>query len=196
MDLVTRVKNILITPKTEWYEIDAEETSIAQIYMGYVIPLMGLSAIAGLIGAILNLVIGGTFTTLSFLIVLVTLLLSFVVGLGILYLLALIVDKLAPTFEASPHMPSAFKLVAYGSTAGWVVGLLGILPIPYIGILIVLLSLYNLYLVYTGLPVVMRAPPEKALVYTIAIVVVYIVLVVLIGLIVGLIAAPIVAILT
>ena len=39
--------------------------------------------------------------------------------------------------------------------------------IPVLGILVVLASFYGLYLLYLGLPVLMRSPKEKAVGYTV-----------------------------
>src|SRR3984957_20087298 len=43
--LIDRIKNILMSPKTEWPVIEREPTSIAELYKGYVIPLAAFSAL-------------------------------------------------------------------------------------------------------------------------------------------------------
>src|ERR1700759_1050346 len=43
--LIDRIKNILLSPKTEWPAIEGEPTSIAQLYKSYVIPLAAFSAL-------------------------------------------------------------------------------------------------------------------------------------------------------
>ncbi|HEX6633202.1 MAG TPA: hypothetical protein VF038_04495, partial [Usitatibacter sp.] len=50
MNLVQRVKNILLTPKTEWQAVAAETTPDSQVIVGYVLPLAAVAAIAGFIG--------------------------------------------------------------------------------------------------------------------------------------------------
>ena len=60
------------------------------------------------------------------------------------------------------------------------------LLIPSLGFLSIL-GLYGLYLLWTGIPPLMKAPQEKSIVYTLAIIVCAIV----IGLIVGLVQAAI-----
>src|SRR5512143_2658943 len=50
MDIVERAKNIIMTPKTEWLVIAAEEPNTAQILKGYVLPLALIQAIAYAIG--------------------------------------------------------------------------------------------------------------------------------------------------
>ena len=43
--LLTRVKNILLTPKTEWPVIAAEPATTGGIYLGYVLVLAAIPAI-------------------------------------------------------------------------------------------------------------------------------------------------------
>src|ERR1700727_2190447 len=43
--LIDRIKNIILTPKTEWPVIAPEPTTISQLYEGYVIPLAAFSAL-------------------------------------------------------------------------------------------------------------------------------------------------------
>jgi hypothetical protein len=47
-------------------------------------------------------------------------------------------------------------------------------------------GLYSLYLLYTGLPVLMRTPADKAMPYTVVVIIVAIVLFVVVGLLAGL----------
>ena len=50
MNIVDRAKNIIMTPKTEWTAIAAEEPNVGQIISGYVIPLALIPAIAAMLG--------------------------------------------------------------------------------------------------------------------------------------------------
>jgi uncharacterized membrane-anchored protein len=57
---------------------------------------------------------------------------------------------------------------AYSPTAAWVAGVFNIISaLSFLGIL----GLYSLYLLYTGIAAVMKPPADKALVYTIAVIV-------------------------
>lgn len=50
MGLVERVKAILLTPQKEWPVIEAESTSVASLYTGFIMPLAAIPAVASLIG--------------------------------------------------------------------------------------------------------------------------------------------------
>ena len=192
MKLIERAKNILLTPKTEWDVIAAETTTTKEVVVGYVVPLAVISAIAGfisvaLIGTAMGF-LGGTFRMpiLWALVLTVYKLVSVVVGA---FVLAFIVDALAPTFGGQKSFDNAMKLVAYSYTAGVAGAVLAIIPI--LGMLLaLLLALYCIYLLYLGLPKLMKNPPEKTVAYTAVIIVVAIVVGIIIGVASSLIMAP------
>jgi hypothetical protein len=167
MDIVQRVKNIIVTPKTEWAVIDAEPATVESLYKSYIIPLSAIPAVIGFLGSLYFK---------SFFGALIGSILSYVVGLGLIYVFALIIDGLAPTFGGTKNMMSAFKVAAFSPTPIWVASILIIVPL--LGFLVLLAALvYTLYVLYLGLPLLMRAPDDKAVPYT--------ALVVVAGLVVG-----------
>jgi hypothetical protein len=85
------------------------------------------------------------------------------------FVLALIVNALAPTFGGTKNQVQALKLVAYGCTAGFLGGIFSL--IPMLGILGLVAACYSIYLIYTGIAVLMRCPPDKAGVYTTVVIV-------------------------
>ena len=170
MSLIERVQAILLRPKQTWPQIAAEPADVAAIYTRYVMVLAAIPAICGFVGWTLIGLGGPGF---SFKLPIATGVFQMVVGyalsLAIVYVLALIVNALAPTFGGSKDLVAALKVVAYGSTAGFVGGVFNLLPsLAWLGLLA---ALYSVYLIYTGLPVLMRCPPEKAGAYTAVVVV-------------------------
>jgi len=180
MSLIERVQSILLKPKQTWPVIAAEPADVATIYSRYVVILAAIPAICAFIGW--TLVGGGAFGV-SYRLPIATGLVQMVVGyllsLAIVYVLALIVNALAPTFGGTKDIVAALKVVAYGSTAGFVGGVFSLLP--SLSLLGLLASLYSIYLIYTGLPVLMRCPPAKAGAYTAVVVVCTIVAMVVLG---------------
>jgi hypothetical protein len=184
MNLVQRVKGILLSPRTEWPIIDAEPTTPAELYRSYIIPLAAIGPIAQIIGySVFGITVPfvGTYrvpigSAIS------SALVAYILSLVATYVLALIIDALAPTFNAQRSPIQALKVAAYSSTASWVAGIFALIP----GLrLLAILGLYSLYLLYLGLPVVMKAPREKALAYTAVVVLAAIVLFMVIGVIAG-----------
>jgi Yip1 domain len=161
-DLVSRVKAILTTPKTEWPVIAAETTTVADLYKNYVVILAAIPAIAAFIG--MSIVGLGFFRTpigtgLTFAV------LSYVMALVGVYIIALVTDALAPTFGSTKDQMQALKTAAYSMTAYWVASVAQI--IPGLGGLVALIGLaYGLYLFYLALPFTMKTPADKAIPYT------------------------------
>jgi hypothetical protein len=184
MNLVDRVKRILLSPRTEWEVIDAEQTTPAALYTGYIAPLAAIGPIAQLIGySVFGITVPfmGTYKV-PFGSALTGAIISYVLTLAGTYILALIIDGLAPTFNGQRNQIQALKVAAYSSTAAWVAGIFALIPgLRLLGIL----GLYSLYLLYLGLPVLQKTPRDKALPYTAVVVLAAIVLFMIVGLIAG-----------
>ena len=180
MTVVERAKRITLEPAAEWAVIEAEPTTIGEIYRSYAIPLALIPAIAGFIGA--SLVGMGLPGLGNFRVPvglgLLSAVVQFGIGLALLYVLALVIDGLAPTFGGVKSPIAAFKLAAYAYTPAWLAGVFNILPsISFL----TLLGLYAVYLLYVGLPRLMRVPPRSAGAYTAVVMIAGIVLAVIVG---------------
>jgi hypothetical protein len=167
MNIVERVKRICLTPNTEWPVIAAESTSAGALISGYVLPLAGISAIAGFIGGSL---VGHTLPFIgTYRVPIVAGLAAAVVGVVMtvagVFVMSLIINALAPTFGAQKNSDQALKVAVYSFTPAWVAGVFMILPA--LGMLAALGGLYGLYLLYLGLPRLMKCPDDKAVGYTV-----------------------------
>jgi hypothetical protein len=179
MNLVERAKAILMTPKQEWAAIDSEAVDVPALLTGYVIPLALIGPIARFIGfSVLGF--GGIFR-MSIGWGISSAIVSFVLAIVGVFVLAWVINALAPTFGATQSMPQATKLAAYSMTAAWVAGIFYI--IPQLAILALIGAIYSLYLFFVGLPILMKPPAEKTAPYAIAIIVASIVLFWVIGIV-------------
>jgi hypothetical protein len=113
--------------------------------------------------------------------------LSYVSSLVAVFIMALIIDALAPSFGAQKSQVQALKLTVYSYTASWVAGILNIVPI--LGILAALAGLYGLYILYLGLPKLMKSPADKTVGYFVVSIVVAIVVNIIIGFIIAAVTA-------
>lgn len=184
MNIIARVKEILLTPKAAWPVIETEATTTAALYTQYIMILAAIQAVAGFIGMSL---FGVSAMGVTMRIPLVTGLVQMVLGYGLalvmVYVMALIADALAPKFGGQKNTMNALKLIAYSGTAAMVGGVFAI--IPALGILTLIAGLYSLYLLYLGVPTLMKVPQEKALPYTVVLVVCAIVIGVVAGTVLG-----------
>jgi hypothetical protein len=180
--LVDRAKNIIMRPREEWPRIDAEPATIGGIYAGYVAILAAIPPLAGAIGMLLfGVRFFGIVYRPSPAHVITQAVVQYLLGLAAVYVMALIIEALAPTFGGTKDRLKAFKVAAYGATAGWLAGIFAI--IPALGILAIIGGIYTLYLYYAGLPVLMKVPQDKAVIYVVAIIVAAIVLFLIVGVI-------------
>ena len=186
--LIERVKGILLSPKTEWEKIAAETTDVKSLYIGYAMILAAIPAICGFIGSTVigvSLPIVGTIRT-GVAAALVQLVLSYVLGLAVIYVVSLIVNALAPTFDGQKDPIQALKLVVYASTPVWLAGVFSLIPL--LSVLGIVAGLYGLYLLYIGLTPLMKNPQDKSIGYTALIIVCYVVLAIIMGVIVAAVA--------
>jgi hypothetical protein len=170
MNIVERAKNIIMTPKTEWPVINAETPAVNEIMLNYVLPLALIPALAHVIG---YGIVSGAIVSSSLSVGIAMGLVSFLSAVVGVYITAYVVDFLAPNFSSEKNLGRAVQLVAYSYTPGWVAGVLYIFPV--IGWLAGLAALYGLYLVYLGMPYVMKTPQDKVVPYLLVTILVVIV---------------------
>ncbi|MHA4836791.1 Yip1 family protein [Sphingopyxis sp. MSC1_008] len=187
--IIQRAKDILLKPKETWPVIAAEPATVQSIYVPYVLALAAIGPLAGLIGGqLFGLTMFGVTYRPPLVSALVSAIISYGLSLATIFVLALVIDALAPSFGGQKNQVQALKVAAYTGTAGWVGGIFGLIPaLSPIGLLF---ALYGLYILYLGLPMLMKAPEEKALGYTVVVVLVVIALLILATVIVGALAAP------
>jgi hypothetical protein len=171
MNLVARVKGILLNPSAEWQLIDQETHTVRELYLSYLLPLAALSALATLLG---TMIFGYNFGNVSvrygFGQALALALLGLVMTMVMAYVLAWIIMLLAPTFSGEKNFPKAFTVAAFSMTGALVGGFAAILPPPVSWLLGLLGGFYSFYLLYKGLPIVVKTPPDKALGYTVVVI--------------------------
>ena len=184
--IIARAKSILLTPRTEWPVIAAEADTVGGIFTGYVLIL---AAIPAIVRALASTVIGvsvpflGSYR-LGMGAALTSAVFAYVFSIIGIFIVALIVEALAPTFGGEKNRVQAVKTIAYAHTASWILSIVGI--VPGLGLISALAgAVYSIYLFNMGLPFTMKCPPDKAVGYTAVTIIVSIVIAVLINLSVG-----------
>jgi hypothetical protein len=180
MNLIERAKSILLKPAQTWPMIDAEPATVGSIYKDWLVIMAAIPAVCGFVG--LSVIGAGMFgysIRVPFVYGIETMVLRYVLSLVVAFVMALVVDALAPSFGGTKNQVSALKVIAYGSTASFVAGIFSLLP--SLAILGFIIALYSIYLIYLGLPVLMKCPQDKAAGYTAVVIVIAIVAAVLVG---------------
>jgi hypothetical protein len=174
MNLVERVKGIILTPKTEWPVIAGEPGDVGYLFGSYVAILAAIPAVCGFLGAVfVGAPIGAA---------LIGAVIKYLLTFVVIYIVALIVDALAPTFSSQKNFSNALKLTVYSYTPSWLVGIFLLIP----GLrFLTILGLYGLYLLWLGLPPLMKTPDGKTIGYTITIVICALVLAIVLAMVLG-----------
>jgi Zn-dependent protease with chaperone function len=123
MNLIERVKNILLTPKTEWDVINGETATPQSLLMSFVLPM----AVVAAVGSLLKGLLFGGLLGMKFFII--TAVIGFVASVIGYYITVIIVDMLAPSFSSEKDMGKSAQLVAYSGTPSYVGGLLSFIPV-------------------------------------------------------------------
>ena len=167
--LVGRARRILTDPRSEWARIDAEPAAASAVFTRWAVPLAAIGPVAGLVG---QQVFGfGAFgfsfrPSLGFSIT--TAVLGYALALVGVWVLAFVIDALAPSFGGTKDRDRAMKVAAYSFTAAWLAGVFQIIPMLAI---LGLVGLYSFYLLWLGLPRLMRVSEEKRAGYFVAVLV-------------------------
>ena len=159
-NLVQRVMNILTKPKEEWLVIEKEQPDPMKLVGGYALILALIPTVSAFIR---YGIIGYSFMGLH----------TQSIGYGIqkglvqllaaiigVYLLAWVIDQLAPSFESEKNFGRSLQLAVFASTPQWVAGILLLLSTS-LNVLVLLIGLYAIYLFAIGLPVLKKTPNDK-----------------------------------
>src|SRR5437868_10137936 len=130
--LVTRAINLLTKPATEWAAIDAEQASNGKLIGGYAAILSLLAPIFVLLYSLITA--GGMIFHFPVLLIM-TMVLTYVLALGVPVAVGFIMDALTPQLGGVKGNNSAMKLVIYSATGYWV-GAVGLILSPWLWLLI------------------------------------------------------------
>jgi hypothetical protein len=168
--LQQRIRNILFTPSEEWGRIDAEPATVRGLYVGYACILAAIGPVARLIGEQLfgAHIISFVGPPIVLRPPLIQSLAAAVAGYGLnlagVFVLGLVIDLLAPSFGGGRSRIQALKVAVYSWTAAWIFAIFQL--VPQVSSLSII-GVYSLYLLYLGIPRLMKSPADKALVYSI-----------------------------
>ena len=170
MDIVERAKAITLNPAATWPVIEAEKHDAKSLFVPYLLILAAIPAICSFIG--LSIVGMGGFgfnfrvpVASGLAMMITTYILSIIMTFGMGWL----ASALAPTFGGKSDLVQGLKLAVFGGTPMMLAGVFNILPaLSIVGLLV---ALYSLYVMYLGLPVLMKNPKEKTIVYMVVLII-------------------------
>jgi len=179
VNVVDRAKNLILQPRAEWDKIAGETHTVQGLYTGWIMILAAIGPVAAFIGhSLIGMGAFGISYRVPILHGLALMIASYAMALGMVYVFALVIDALAPSFDGTKDFGQAFKVAAFAPTASWLASIFGILPMLSI---LSILGLYSLYLLWVGLPKLMKVPEAKAALYTVVVILVGLVIALVIG---------------
>jgi hypothetical protein len=164
MDILGRVKGILLTPETEWAKIEYEPGTPAYLFPRYVLYLAAIPPVAGFIGgSVIGVSAAGGTLRVPLFAGLVGAIMAYVLSFAVVYGVAIVIDQLAPQFGGQKDFASALKVTVYAFTPYWVLGICQMIAgLRFVGYVF---ALFGIYLLWLGLPRLMRAPADRAVPY-------------------------------
>ena len=157
--IFTRAYGLLREPKKEWEQIKAEETTVPNLLIGYVAPLAAIPPVAGRIGSLIfePIRVGSISNAI------VGMFVTWVVTIALVFLIGVLINTLADQFDADRNDIGAQKVAAYSITPALLSGLFSLWPPLWWVSLFALAAM--VFIMYRGLPVLMKAPEDRALSY-------------------------------
>lgn len=178
--ILNHIWGLYAHPKEEWDTIDNRHESV--FYgLTHVLLVALLPAICGYYAAAhIGWSIGAgdpiKITPSSALMLAVSMYVAIIAGV---FALAYMIQWMAKTFESNPSFTQCLELAAYASTPLLMVGVTALYPVLWFVALSGMVAIaYSVYLLYSGIPIMMHIPEEKGFVYSSSIVTVGLVLLV------------------
>ncbi len=165
--ILNHLMGLYTHPKHEWHIIEksheAVKNSLSHVLLIALIPAICTFMASTQIGWDLGV------SERLYLTINSALMMSFCMYLGLIvgvFFLAYLTFWMAKTFDAAPSFTQAFELSSYTATPLFMVGLAALYPSLWFMMLVGLAGLsYSVYLLYTGVPIVMNIPKEKGFIY-------------------------------
>jgi hypothetical protein len=162
--ILSRCYGLLKNPDSEWEQIRSEQTNIPSILIGYVAPLAAIPPLCGVIGSyIFGNRYGAEIVRPALDTALIGAVLSFVISIALIFLLGILINAVAENFDADRNEIAAQKVAAYAMTPAFLSGIFSLWP-PIWWLSIIALAA-SAFLLYRGLPILMRTPEDRALGY-------------------------------
>lgn len=183
--LLKHVWDILTTPRSAWEAIREEQWSIAELYLRVLVPLALISPVAGFIGTTqFGWQIGaGDPVKLSVGSALPISIVYFGAILVAVFVIGVLIFWMSETYGEKQPLERCISIAVYTAVPLFLVGAVQLFPVLWINFLFGLPALaYAVYLLYSGIPIMMGISVERGFMFSSAVLAVG--LVALVGLLV------------
>jgi hypothetical protein len=170
--MLSHLFGLFINPRAEWEAIRAENCSVGKCYCSYVFILAAIPPISGYIGTTtFGWEIGAReavkLSPESALTIAIAYYLVMLVGV---FSMGFMIHWMTKTYDTEQPLPRCISLAAYVATPMFLVGVFEVLPILWLNFIVGLPALaYTVYLLYTGVPIMMEISPERGFLFSSAV---------------------------
>lgn len=164
---------IMFAPRSAWEAIRDQDDSMLMTYVKFVIPICLIPAVAWYFGSVeVGWQVGERvirLTPRSAMEIMLLFYLAMLVGTGFL---GFMLHWMSETYEAGESTPDkGVKIAAYTLAPMFLCGATGFYPMLWLDMILGCLAAgYAVYLLYIGVPIVLRIPEEKGFLYASAMV--------------------------
>lgn len=169
---LSHVWGMFAHPEQEWKAIRKENCTVTRCYCSHVLVLALIPAIAGYIGTTqVGWQVGARetvrLTTESGLSIAALFYLTMLVAV---FTIGKLIHWMGQTYGASQPLPQCIALAAYTATPLFLIGAMLLYPVLWVNLLIGLPALaYTVYLLYTGVPIMMGVSREQGFLFASAV---------------------------
>jgi hypothetical protein len=170
--VLQHIWGLFTNPKKEWESIRDDECTIGKCYAAHVLILAAIPPISGFIGTtqfgwqigagdpvMLDAQKAGLFAALYYLAMLV----------GV-FSMGWMIQWMADTYGAKPQLSQSVVLAAYTATPLFLIGLMELYPVLWLNMVVGIPALaYTVYLLYTGVPIMMGISEERGFLFSSAV---------------------------
>ncbi len=150
-----RLIKLLARPAAFWETVREEEISLGEIMWPHIILMIGIRALAGLIGSLLS---GGTAMA-----AMAAFASSFLSWLALVWVFAIIVGSVATARGARISARDPLRFAAYGLAPLFLVGILAAVPLPYVAPIAELIAMpYTFHVMALGVVPLLGVPLKRA----------------------------------
>lgn len=169
---MTHVWGLFTEPREAWVRIRDRQWSVAELYLKVVLPLALISPISGLIG---TTQVGWQIANeepvkLTFASALQISIIYYGAILVAVFVIGMLIRWMGETYGANQSLARCIALAVYTCTPLFLIGFFQMYPVLWLNFLVGLPALaYSVYLLYSGVPVMMEIPPERGFLFSSAV---------------------------
>ncbi|SET00882.1 MULTISPECIES: Yip1 family protein [Marinobacter] len=159
---------LLTHPDEEWEAIRNESESVSKLYFGHILLLALIPAAAAFYGTtqvgwqvggsqVIKLTMGSALQLCA---------LAYFAMLAGIYIIGKFIDFFAATYDVKETTPRGVTLAAYTATPIFLLGVIAVYPNIWVNMAVGIAAIaYAVYLLYQGLPILMKIPEERGFMF-------------------------------